>query len=43
MNNKPLTSFKPKAEKAGYTLWEDNIIIEEGESVTMLVEMELGE
>ena len=32
-----------KAEKAGYTLWEDNIIIEEGEVVTMLVEMELGE
>jgi len=32
-----------KAEKAGYTLWEDDIIIEVGESVTMLVEMEKGE
>ncbi len=29
-----------KAEKAGYTLWEDNIIIEAGENVTMLIEME---
>jgi hypothetical protein len=29
-----------KAEKAGYTLWEDDIIIEEGEVMTVLVEME---
>ncbi len=29
-----------KAEKAGYILWEDDIIIEEGEVVTVLVEME---
>lgn len=29
-----------KAEKTGYKLWEDDIIIEEGESVTVLVEME---
>ncbi len=29
-----------KAEKAGYTLWEDDIIIEAGESFTVLVEME---
>lgn len=32
-----------KAEKAGYTLWEDDIIIEEGEVMTVLVEMEVGE
>ena len=32
-----------KAEKAGYTLWEDDIIIEAGESFTVLVEMEKGE
>ena len=32
-----------QATKAGYTLWEDDIIIEEGESVTVLVEMEKGE
>ncbi len=29
-----------KAEKAAYILWEDDIIIEEGEVVTGLVEME---
>jgi hypothetical protein len=32
-----------KAEKAGYTLWEDDIIIEAGENITMLVEMEKEE
>ena len=32
-----------KAEKAGYTLWEDDIIIENGENVTLLVEMEKEE
>jgi len=32
-----------KAEKAGYNLWEDDIIIEEGEKLTVLVEMEKGE
>jgi len=29
-----------KAEKAGYTLWEEDLIIAENETVTMLVEME---
>ena len=29
-----------KAEKAGYTLWQVDIIIEDEENVTMLVEME---
>jgi hypothetical protein len=29
-----------KAENAGYTLWEEDIIIEDEENVTMLVEME---
>jgi hypothetical protein len=32
-----------KAEKAGYTLWEDDIIIETGESMAVLVEMEKEE
>jgi len=32
-----------KAEKDGYTLWEDDIIIEAGESMAVLVEMEKGE
>lgn len=32
-----------KAEKAGYKLWEEDIIIEDEENVTMLVEMEKGE
>jgi hypothetical protein len=31
-----------KAEKAGYKLFEENLIVEEGESVTLLVEMEKG-
>jgi hypothetical protein len=35
--------FTIKAEKAGYTLWEDDIIIEAGESFMALVEMEKGE
>ncbi len=29
--------------KAGYTHWEDDIIIEAGESMAVLVEMEKGE
>jgi|JFJP01.2.fsa_nt_gi hypothetical protein len=29
-----------KAEKAGYTLWEEYLIIAENETVTMLMEME---
>jgi len=32
-----------QSTKAGYTLWEDDMMIEEGESVTVLVEMEKGE
>jgi len=32
-----------KAEKPGYTLWEDDLIIQQGESMTVLVEMEKGE
>jgi len=32
-----------KAEKAGYKIFEENLIIETGESVTLLVEMEKGE
>ncbi len=39
----PITCELPiKAEKAGYKLWEEDIIIEEGESMTILVEMEKG-
>ena len=32
-----------KVEKPGYTLWEDDIIIEAGVSMAVLVEMEKGE
>ncbi|MFA5300745.1 MAG: carboxypeptidase-like regulatory domain-containing protein, partial [Lutibacter sp.] len=32
-----------KAEKQGYTLWEEDLIIGQGESMTVLVEMEKGE
>jgi hypothetical protein len=32
-----------KAEKAGYTLFETDLIIEAGKSVTLLVEMEKGD
>lgn len=32
-----------QSTKAGYTLWENDMIIEEGESMTTLVEMEKGE
>jgi len=32
-----------QATKAGYTLWEDDMMIEQGETVTVLVEMEKGE
>ena len=35
-------TFHLKAKKPGYTLWEDDIIIEMGESFTVLVELEKG-
>jgi hypothetical protein len=35
-----LKTFLLKAEKAGYTLWEEDLIIAENETVTMMVEME---
>jgi hypothetical protein len=35
-----LKTFLLKAEKAGYKLFEEDLIIAENETVTMLVEME---